>query len=81
MSGKNVNFGDKKNKKKWLYKNKNVAKIDDIDLNKILVSKEELYGTKNSLKCFIECNTTMSFKIIKDLLKKYNPIWKKLKVY
>ena len=27
--------------------------IHDIDVNKILVSKEESYGTKNSLKYFI----------------------------
>ena len=96
MSEKNVNFGDKKIKK--------VAKIDDIDVNKILVSKEEPYGTKNSFKYFIgyndndvirplciklpqmtgyvrkfEGNTTMSFKISnKQLLKKYNQIWKRV---
>ena len=38
MSGKNVNFGNKKIKKGDFYKNKKVAKIDDIDVNKILVS-------------------------------------------
>ena len=32
------------------YKNKKVTKIDDIDVNKILVSKEQPYGTKNSSK-------------------------------
>ena len=31
-------------------------KIDDIDVNKILVSKEEPYATKNSFKYFIGCN-------------------------
>ena len=35
------------------YKNKKVDKIDDIDVNNILVSKEEPYGTKNSFKYFI----------------------------
>ena len=30
--------------------------IDDIDVNKILVSKEEPYGTKNSFKYFIGYN-------------------------
>ena len=84
------------------YKNKKVDKIDDIDVNNILVSKEEPYGTKNSFKYSIgyydndiirplciklprmtgfvrkfEGNTTMSFKISnKQLLKKYNQIWK-----
>ena len=38
------------------YKNKKVTKIDDIDVNKILVSKEEPYGTKNSFKYFIGYN-------------------------
>ena len=56
MSGKNVNFGNKKIKKSDFYKNKKVTKIDDIDVNKILVSKEEPYGTKNSFKYLIGYN-------------------------
>ena len=56
MGGKNVNFGDKKNQESDFYKNKNATKIDDIDVNKVLVSKEEPYGTKNSLKYFIRHN-------------------------
>ena len=32
------------------------TKIDDIDANKILVSNEEPYGTKNSFKYFIGYN-------------------------
>ena len=93
-----------KNEKSDFHKNKKITKIDDIDVNKILVSKEELYGTKNSFKYFIgyndndvvrplciklsqmtgyvrkfEGNTTMSFKISnKQLLKKYNQIWKRV---
>ena len=38
MNGKNVNFRDKKIKKPEKQKNKKVTKIDDIDVNKILVS-------------------------------------------
>ena len=53
MSGKNVNFGDKKNQKSNLYQNKKVIKIENIDANKILVSKEEPYGTKYAFKYFI----------------------------
>ena len=49
MKTKNI---DKSN----FYKNKKVFKIDDIDINKILVSKKESYGTKNSLKYFIGYN-------------------------
>ena len=52
MTRKNVNFGDKKRKKVTFIK----TKIDDIEANKILVSKEEPCGTKNSLKYFIGYN-------------------------
>ena len=38
------------------YKNRKAIKIDDIDFNKILVSKEEPYGTNNSFKYFIGYN-------------------------
>ena len=78
MSGKSLNFEDKKIKKSEFYKNKQVTKIDEINANKILVSKKEPYGTKNSFKYFIgyliklplmtgyarkfDDNATMSFK-------------------
>ena len=103
MSGKSVNFDHKKIKKSELYKNKKVTEIDKIAVNKILVSKEEPYGTKNSFKYFIgyndnviraiciklpqmtgyvkkfKYNLTMSFKISdKELLKKYDYIWKSI---
>ena len=104
MSRKNINFSDKKIKKSDFDKNKKVTRMDDTDVNKILVSKEEPCGTKNSFKYFIgyndndvirllciklpqmtgyvrkfEGNTTMSFKISnKQLLKKYNKIWKRV---
>ena len=41
MSGKNINFGDKNIKQSEFYKNKKATKIDSIDVNKVLVSKEE----------------------------------------
>ena len=46
MSRKNINFEDRKIKKSDFYKNKKVIKIDDIDVKKILVSKEEPYVQK-----------------------------------
>ena len=52
MSEKKINFEDRKIKKSDFYKNKKINRIDDIDVNKILVSKKELYGNKNSLKYF-----------------------------
>ena len=56
MNRKNINFDDKKIRKSEFYKNKKVFQIDEIDVNKILVSKEESYGTKNALKYFIGYN-------------------------
>ena len=97
-------FWRQKNQKNKFYKNEKVIKIDGIDVNKILVSKEEPYGTKNLSKCFIGYNdndvirplcvrlpqmtgyvkkiddtVAMPFKINdKQLLKKYDQIWKKV---
>ena len=53
MSGKNINYDDKKVNKSNFYKNKELFKIDDMDANKILVSKREPYGKKSSFKYFI----------------------------
>ena len=44
MSGKKILFNDKKINKKNFYKNGKLFKINDIDVNKILVSKKEPYG-------------------------------------
>ena len=56
MSGKCINFENKKLNKSNFYKNKKLLKIDDIDINKMLVSKTESYGTKNSSKYYIGYN-------------------------
>ena len=53
MSSRIINFDDKKIKKSEFYKSKKVTSIDDVDVNKILVSKKEPYRTKNALKYFI----------------------------
>ena len=42
--------------KSTFYKNKKLFNIHDVDVNKILVSKKESCGTKNSLKYFIGYN-------------------------
>ena len=45
---KQLNFTDKKIKKSDSYnKNKKTFNIDDVDINKILVSKKETYGNYN----------------------------------
>ena len=56
MSGKNIKFDDKKVKKKWILQKQKSNSIDDIDVNKILISKKESYGTNNSFKYFIGYN-------------------------
>ena len=56
MSGKNINFDDEKILKSYFYKNEKQFQIDDVNVNKILVSKKEPYGTKNALKYFIGYN-------------------------
>ena len=51
MSGKSVSE-DKKIKKSNIHKNKKILKIDHIDSNKVLVSKEEPYDKKRFIQIF-----------------------------
>ena len=53
MSGKNINFHDKRIKRSTFYKNKIINTIENIDVNNIFLSKKEPYGNKNSVKYFI----------------------------
>ena len=46
----------KKINKSTFCKNKKLFNINALDVNKILVSKKESYGAKNSLKYFIGYN-------------------------
>ena len=41
MSGKNIVFNNEKIKKSKFYKNKKLFKIDNIDVNKILISRKK----------------------------------------
>ena len=41
MNGKNINFDNKNIQKSDFYNNKKIFNIDDIDVNKIVVSKKE----------------------------------------
>ena len=56
MSGKSMNFGDKRVNKSNFYKNKKLFKVDEKDVNKILVSKKEPYRKTTSFKYFIGYN-------------------------
>ena len=57
MNGKSISFGKKNIKKSDFYnKNKKIFNTDDIDVDKILVSKKEQYGKYNLFKYFIGYN-------------------------
>ena len=57
MSGNSINFDDNKIKTSNFYnKNKKMFNINDVEFNKILVSKKEKYGKYNSFKYFIGYN-------------------------
>ena len=58
MSGRSINFDDKKIEKNGFYidKNKKIFNIDDVDVNKTLVSKKETYSKDTSLIYFIGYN-------------------------
>ena len=53
MSGRNINFNNKKIMKSTFYKNKVINNIEDINVNNILVFKKEPYVNKKSFKYFI----------------------------
>ena len=53
MRGKNIAFDDKKINKSNFYKYKKLFKIDDIDINKILVFKRDPYHKKAHLNTLL----------------------------
>ena len=55
MNENNISLDVKEITKNDFYKNnKKIFNIDDIDVNKVLVSKKERYGKNNALKYFVE---------------------------
>ena len=57
MNEKSINFNNKKVKKIDFYnKNKKIFNINDMDINKILISKKKAYGKYHSFKYFIGYN-------------------------
>ena len=65
MSGKSINFDDKRIEKSYFYKkNKNMFNIDDIDFNKLLFSKKE---PKNHMAKIMDLNTLLDTRIIRLL--------------
>ena len=53
MNTKNINFDNKKISKNDFYKNK-LFQIDDIDINKILVSKKESLAQRMHLNTLLD---------------------------
>ena len=53
MTGLSIIFGDTKIKKNISYRSRKPFNVSDIYVNKIVISKEVVYGAKNSLKCLI----------------------------
>ena len=60
MSGKDIVFNNKKIKKSNFFKNKRLFKIDDIDINKLLVSKRETQGGKAYLNTLLDIMIMMT---------------------
>ena len=57
MNGNRINFNNKNiEKSDFTIKTKKIFNIDDIAVNKMLVSKKEQYGKYNSFKRFIGYN-------------------------
>ena len=63
MSGKSINFNDRKINKSNFYKSKKIFKIDNLDVNKILVSKKEPYGKKIHLNTLLDIMVIMSLDL------------------
>ena len=63
MNGKNINFNDKKFRKSNFYKNKKINNIEDIDVDNILVSKKEPYGTLLDIMIMILLDHPLCIKL------------------
>ena len=53
MAENNITFNDRKINKSIFYRTKRLFNMDDIDVNKILISKKEPYGKKSLFKYII----------------------------
>ena len=68
MSGPSIIFDEKKIKKNIFYRSTKTFDVSDIDVTRIVISKEVVYGTKYSLKYFIGYNDEED--VIRPLLLK-----------
>ena len=74
MSGPSIIFDDKKIKKSIFYRSRKPFNVSDIDVNKIVISKEVVHGTKNSLKHFTGYNDVEDVLQMIEYLKKFDDI-------
>ena len=77
MSEKTINLGDKKINKKYFYNNKKQFNIEDIDINKILISKPETY--ENNMRKYIigyNDNTISPLQLFLPKMTGYSNIFK-----
>ena len=65
MSGKNTNFNDNKIRKSYFYKNKEIYNIEDIDANKISVTKN-MHMVQNMLQNLMKMRPCYLELIIKN---------------
>ena len=71
MSEKSIKFRDEKVNKRSFYKNKKTFKVEDIDINKILVSKKESFEKKLN----ILLNIMMMMMLLDHCVKPPKMIW------
>ena len=64
MSEKTINFDNKKINKSKFYKTKRLFKIDDINIDKILISNKEPYGKKKGYLMELHLNILLLMKIM-----------------
>ena len=56
ISGKNIIFDDKKINKSNVYKNNKLFNLGDVEVDRILIPKQEPYGKKSSFKYSLRYN-------------------------
>ena len=63
MAENNITFNDGKINKSIFYRTKRLFNMDDIDVNKILISKKEPYGKK------VHLNTSLDMMVMVILVR------------
>ena len=67
ISGKNIIFDDKEINKSNVYKNNKLFNLCDLEVDRILIPKQEPYGKKSSFKYSLRYNDDDDDDVIKPL--------------